>query len=180
MQGRAGQLMAGFDARRRGYFTPSEDEETRHLLVSYWQSRNALIELVYSFLDSRQLPEEMRPAGFLAAFTGALVLVDAARFLRENFHDRPIVRKKLNEPEPYFGIPAGTYATVPRSPTSPLHPWHLHHAVRYFDENQAALRGLARGGPLEPLLRIVDSLQNRIQIGVRDDARALLRAHVRK
>ena len=30
----------------RGYFTPSEDEEVRHLLVSYWQSRNALLELV--------------------------------------------------------------------------------------------------------------------------------------
>jgi hypothetical protein len=180
MQERARQLMAGFDASQRGYFTPSEDEETRHLLVSYWQSRNALIELVYSFLDNRQLPDEMRPAGFLVAFTGALVLVDAARFLRENFHDRPIVRKKLNEPEPYFGIPAGTYDTVQRSLTSPVHAWHLYHAVRYFDENQAELRGLARGEPLEPLLRIIDSLQNRIQVGVREYARARLRADVRK
>src|SRR5260221_10512923 len=157
MQQRALELKAGLEASRRGYFTPSEDEETRHLLVSYLQSRNALIELVYTFLDDTQFPDEMRTAGFLVAYSGALVLVDAARFLRESFHDRPIVRKKLNEPEPYFGIPEGTYDTIQRSLTSPVHAWHLYHAVRYFDENQAALRALARGGPLEPLLQIIDS-----------------------
>ncbi len=180
MQERAWQLKAGFEASHRGYFTPSEDEETRHLLVSYWQSRNALIELVYSFLDDNQLPDEMRPAGFLVAYSGALVLVDAARFLRENFHDRPIVREKLNEPEPYFGIPEGTYDTIQRSLTSPVHAWHLYHAVTYFDENQTALRALARGEPLEPLVRIIDSLQSRIQVGVREFARARMRVDVRR
>src|SRR5258708_35973858 len=105
MQERALQLKNAFIASQRGYFTPSEDEETRHLLVSYWQSRNALIELVYSFLDDNQLPDEMRPAGFLVAFRGAPALVDPARFLRGNFHDRRVVREKLHQPAPYFRIP---------------------------------------------------------------------------
>ena len=180
MQERALQLKTGFDASQRGYFTPSEDEETRHLLVSYWQSRNALIELVYSFLDDNRLPAEAGPAGFLVAFAGALVLVDAARFLRENFHDRPIVRHKLNEPEPYFGIPEGTYDAIQRSLTSPVHAWHLYHAVMYFDENQVALRALGRDPALAPLLAVIDSLQDRIQVGVRQYARARLRADVRR
>jgi hypothetical protein len=181
MQERALQLKNAFIASQRGYFTPSEDEETRHLLVSYWQSRNALIELVYSFLDdATPLSDDMRPASFLVAFSGALILVDGARFLRENFHDRPIVRRKLNEPEPHFGIPEGTYDTIQRSLTSPLHAWHLYHAVTYFDENQVALRALARGEPLEPLMRIIDSFQDRIQVGVREFARARLRVNVRR
>jgi hypothetical protein len=114
------------------------------------------------------------------AFAGALVLVDAARFLRENFHDRPIVRHKLNEPEPYFGIPEGTYDAIQRSLTSPVHAWHLYHAVMYFDENQVALRALGRDPALAPLLAVIDSLQDRIQVGVRQYARARLRADVRR
>src|SRR5262245_29814464 len=181
MQERALELKNAFIASQLGYFTPSEDDETRHLLVSYWQSRNAFIELVYSFLDDASpLSDDMRPASFLVAFSGALVLVDAARFLRENFHDRPIVRQKLNEPEPHFGIPEGTYDTIQRSLTSPVHAWHLYHAVTYYDENQVALQALARGGSLEPLVQIIDSLQARIQVGVREYARARLRVNVRR
>src|SRR5262245_51122859 len=152
LQSAAGRLVASFEASKRGYFTPTEDEEVRHMLVSYWQSRNALIELVYSFLDDTRLRAEARPAAFLVAFAGALVLVDAARFLRERFHDRPIVREKLNEPEPWFGIPEGTYDTIQRSLTSPVHVWHLYHAVRYFDEHEAQLRALARVEPLADVL----------------------------
>ena len=147
MQDRAFQLKNAFVASHRGYFTPSEDDETRHLLVSYWQSRNALIELVYSFLDDASpRSADMRPASFLVAFSGALVLIDAARFLRENFHDRPVVRQKLNEPEPHFGIPEGTYDAIQRSLTSPVHAWHLYHAVTYYDENQAALCAMRAAG----------------------------------
>ena len=51
-------------ASTRGYFTPSEDEEVRHLLVSYWQSRNALYDLVISLRDG-QRNYQYRPRGDL-------------------------------------------------------------------------------------------------------------------
>ena len=38
-------------ASERGYFIPVEDEEVRHLLVAYWQSRNALVEVVTTYKD---------------------------------------------------------------------------------------------------------------------------------
>lgn len=180
MQDRARRLKAGWEASHRGYFTPSEDDDARHLLVSYWQSRNALIELVYWFLEDTRVPTEARPASFLVAFTGALVLVDAARFLRENFHDRPIVRDKLNEPEPHFGIPEGTYDTIQRSLTSPVHVWHLYHAVKYFDEHETEFRDLAHDEQLAPLIGIVDQLQDRIQVGVREYALARVRVNARR
>jgi hypothetical protein len=113
-------------ASSRGYFTPTEEDEVRALLVSYWQARNALLELVASLrLDAERSPEE-RAATFLVGFAGALVLVDAARFLRETVHDRPLVRQKLNEPAPAFGIPAGVYDTVQQSLVSARNGWRLY------------------------------------------------------
>ena len=100
----AKHLLVTLSVSKRGYFTPTEDEEVRHLLVSYWQARNALIELVYQFQKDEELRHEHRPAAFLVAFAAALVLIDAARFLRENLHDRHVVRAKLNEPEEAGGI----------------------------------------------------------------------------
>ena len=100
----AGILSEAASSSDRGYFTPSEDEEVRHLLVSYWQSRNALLELVLEMKDAQHID-----SNFLVGFAGALVLVDAGRFLRDEFDDRPVVRGKLNEPAPHFGIPEGLY-----------------------------------------------------------------------
>jgi len=167
-----------FAADEPGYCTPTEDEEVRHLLVSYWQSRNALVELVSQFhADTTALADAWRPAGFLVAYAGALCLVDAARFLREAFRHRPIFRAKLNEPEPQFGIPNGTFDTIQRSLTSPVHAWHLYHAARYFDQHQASLRAVAGEDPLASVLDLIDRLRHHLQ--VRLDQYAVQRARDR-
>ena len=157
----AQRLIESYSASKRGYFTPTEDDEVRHLLVSYWQSRNALIELVGSFCDNQDQPKTDRPSGFLIAYAGALVLVDAARFMREQLHDRPVVRAKLNETEPHFGIPEGTYDTVQKSLTSPKHAWHLNYATRYFDQHSAELFELAGTEPVAPMIEIIKRLEER-------------------
>lgn len=176
----AKHLLATLSVTKRGYFTPTEDEEVRHLLVSYWQARNALIELVYQFKDDQELRGEHRPAGFLVAFAAALVLIDAARFLRENLHDRHVVRAKLNEPEPHFGIPQGTYDTVQASLTSPIHVWHLYHAVQYWKEQQGELREFGKDPLVAPLLEIIERLRARLKVGVGDYATARLRLRTRQ
>ena len=162
---RATELLNTFQSSTRGYFTPTEDEQTRHLLVSYWQSRNALFELVSSFHRVDRFESEEQPIALLIAYSGALVLVDVARFLRENCHHRPVVREKLNEPEPYFGIPEGTYDLVQKSLTSPVHAWHLYHASVYVREHRPQLSSLINGSAdFEELLEIVGRLQNRLDI----------------
>lgn len=174
------QLAKAATASRRGYFTPTEDEETRHLLVSYWQSRNALIEVVLSFHQDEDLPDEHRPAGFLVAYAGALVLVDAARFLRDQFHERPIVRSKLNQPEPQFGILEGTYDRIQKSLTSPVHAWHFYHAARYLEEHRRSLREAAADPTLAPLLEIIDRLQERAAVSIGRYAVARIRVRARE
>lgn len=176
----ARQLAKAATASQRGYFTPTEDEETRHLLVSYWQSRNALIEVVLSFHQNEDLPDELRPTGFLVAYAGALVLVDAARFLRDQFHERPIVRSKLNEPEPQFGILEGTYDRIQKSLTSPVHAWHLYHAVRYLEEHRQPLREAAADPAMAPLMEIIDRLHERVAVGVGQYAVARIRVIARE
>ena len=170
-------VLGSFGGSERGYFTPAEDDAVRHLLVSYWQSRNALIELVLSLRDFQKMPEESRSPAFLVAYAGALVLVDAARFLRDHFHDNAVARRKLNAPEPEFGIVEGTYERVQKSLTSPVHAWHLYHAAEYFDRHKDELQSLAAGTPLEGMVELIRRLQERIDIS---PARyALTRARVR-
>jgi hypothetical protein len=180
LKARVTELLELFRASERGYFTPSEDDEARHLLVSYWQSRNAVWEVIRTSQQQMEsLPAEIRPAAFLVAYSGALALVDVARYLRNHFQNRPVVRQKLNEAEPAFGIPAGTYDRIQKSLTSPLHAWHLYHAVRFHQEHQADLSGLARQNPnLQPLWEIVRTLQPQVEVGIRRyaRARALVRA----
>lgn len=180
LRAQASRLLAEFGASQRGYFTPTEDEQVRHLLVSYWQSRNALAEVVHGLLQSARTPEGAGPATFLIAFAGALVLVDAARFLRENVHERPIVRQKLNEPEPHFGIPPGTYETVQKSLTSPIHAWHLYYAWKYYGQHRADLRSLGKDPQMAALLELVEHLHPRLDVGLREYTLARTRVHVRR
>jgi hypothetical protein len=184
-------LLAAGAASERGYFTPSEDERVRHLLISYWQSRNALIELVVTLHrtssstdetehESRPLSDRERAAAFVVAWAGALVLVDAARFLRQNCPGRPIVLKKLNEPEPHFGIPSGTYDRIQSSLTSPVHAWHLYHAREYWNNNLPLLVDISRGTELEPLIEIARRTLSLHEIDLQQYAVDRLRTRARQ
>jgi len=165
-------------ASTRGYFTPSEEEEIRHLLVSYWQSRNALYELVISLHDDKDVARTNHEATFLIAYAGAILLVDAARFLHDTFNDNPIVKDKINEPEPTFGIPEGVYATVQKSLTNPIHAWHLSHAMKYFKTHRADFQQLGRDELLRPVLDVIHRLEHRLEISTRRYAHARFRVRL--
>lgn len=166
--------------RERGFFSPSEDEAARQLLVSYWMARAALFDVAIGYRDAAEIPPALRPTRFLIAYTAAILLVDAARFLREQYHDRPIVRAKLNEGDLNFGIPAESYDTVQRSLTSPIHLWHLYHAVRYHEEHADELRSLAADPLLALLVDVLDRLGDRLHVSVLDFATARIRARTRQ
>ena len=174
------RLRDQFNVRTRGYFSPSEDDAARQLLVSYWMARTALFDVVLSLRDTEHVPASLRPARFLIGYSAALLLVDAARFLRENYHDQPAIRAKLNEPDRRFGIPPESYDTVQRSLTSPVHVWHLYHAVRFQEEHAVELRSLAADPLLAPLVEVVQRLGPRLQVSVYEVAKARLRARTRQ
>ncbi len=174
------RLRDQFNVRERGFFSPTEDEAARQLLISYWMARTALFEVVLDYRGAEVYPAALRPTRFLIGYSAALLLVDAARFLRENYHDQPVIRAKLNEPEPHFGIPPESYDTVQRSLTSPVHVWHLYHAVRYHEEQAGELHALAADPLLAPLLDVVDRLGPRLQVSVYEFAKARIRVRTRQ
>jgi len=171
----ARELAERVSASERGYFTPDEEDDVRALLVSYWQARNALFELITSFRTDTELNHADRSAAFLTAFAAAVVLVDAARFLRETVHDRPLVRQKLNQPAPEFDIEGGVYDRVQESLVSSRNAWHLYHAVQYYQENEPQLRERAADSELAPVVEIIDRLKHRLDVSLAQFTRAKLR-----
>ena len=175
LQSDARNLVGQIQPQRRGYAIPEEDNQMRALLVSYCQARNALLELIQTLQSEAQRDASQYRVIFLTAFSAALVLVDAARFLREMVEQRDVVREKLNEAAPEFGIPAGVYDKVQDSLLNPRHAWHLYHAIAYLDAHESELRELATRPDLLPLLAIIDRLRHRLDVSVATYSQARLR-----
>ncbi|MAE66051.1 MAG: hypothetical protein CMJ18_17400 [Phycisphaeraceae bacterium] len=168
-------------ARDRGYFTPTEDEQTRRLVVSYTQSRNALLDLVFTLKQQREDSGTDHPLLFLVGFTAAAVLVDAARFGRERFGDSEVIREKLNEAEPHFGIPPGTYDAVMLSLTSPVNAWLLYQAGEHFEEHRAEIETTARVEPLmQDVWKLLQSLHHRVEVSATEYAAARVGVRARQ
>ncbi|MFP6678373.1 MAG: YiiX/YebB-like N1pC/P60 family cysteine hydrolase [Pirellulaceae bacterium] len=173
---RATELTAAARAQHRGYFVPEEGLEVMSILASYWSGRNALLELIHDYRTDFAADGPPKDIAFLTAFSAALVLVDAARYLRESFHDLELVRAKLNEAAEEFGIPAGSYDQVQRSLFDPRHAWHLYHAIHYFQANRDLLEKQCSQPPFASLWSVVTSLEHRLDVPISRYARASLRA----
>lgn len=171
----AAVLADSSNAVGRGFFSAAEDEQVEALLVSYWQSRSALFDLIGECRDFAERQTGERETAFLVGFAAALILVDAARFLRDKTENQPVIRRKLNQPVPTFNIPGGTYDTIQRSLLSARHAWHLYHALRYFDENETRLREFVRARGLTDVLAVIDRLRQRINVRLEQFARSRLR-----
>ncbi len=167
-------------AQERGYFAPEEELRMRALQLSYWKSRGALLELIAECRADVQRDREYSPKVFLVAMSAAMLLVDAARWLREHFHDRPVVRRKFNEAAPEFGIPAGTYDQVQQSLVGIRHAWHLFHALCYLDENEAALEEFATDEPYRQLFSIIRHHRERLDVPIAQFAKARVRMRSRR
>lgn len=161
----AAKLANEISTNEQGVFRPDQEKAVLDLLVGYWQSRNALLELVYGIKDDDGTYDDNDDRLFLIGFAGALVLLDAAMFLLEFCEDRPVVRAKLNEPNQELGIPIGVYNRVQASLHGVKNAWHLHNAVTYFRQNEKRIcERCAHDKSIEPLLAVVEQLRHRIDI----------------
>ncbi|MFN7732767.1 MAG: YiiX/YebB-like N1pC/P60 family cysteine hydrolase [Pirellula sp.] len=177
----AADAMAAYAATLdRDYLTPTEDEAARRMLVTYWQLRNALLEIVHELRGFGKRDRKLYKRMFLPGYAGALVLVDAARFLRDRFHRWPLIRAKLNEPEPAFGIPAGVYDTTQSSWTKPQHIWELFDAAAYYRKHASTWNASREVPEMAALLDIIERLTGRLQITWGDYAKVRLRFRARQ
>lgn len=151
----------------RGYFSASEDDQVTALVASYCQTRSAALDLIHDLRRNQPTEDPGRSLFFLLGYSTALLLVDAARFLRDETEGRPVVRRKLNQPVPAFGIAGGTYDTVQRSLLSTRNAWRLYQARTWYEHDRDHLLDVARDQNTEDLVAIIDELSERVDVSRR-------------
>jgi len=104
---------AGLLAGERSYYRQEDDDEIRRMLVSYLSFRAALLRTVWKYQRHAQLTDEaIRLRALLLHYTSAAVAYEyAARFVLA-FEGQETAIRKLNEPEPVWDLPAGTYDRI--------------------------------------------------------------------
>lgn len=161
MREQALELYRDLGTGARGYFSPDEDELVLGLWVSYHKSRAALLEVVDTIQRSVGKPNEHVISEFTVAFAASLVLIDAARFLRELFGQDEIVRRKLNESQLNYGIRQGSFDAIQMSLTDPFNGLKIREATLFHDQHAEQIRAEARSTP--QLRRLIEVIDNRIE-----------------
>jgi hypothetical protein len=100
--------------------------------------------------------------------------------MRDRFHGSALIRRKLNEPEPGFGIPGGLYNSIQESWTNPNHMWHMFAAARYFEKNRKRLDSLRCDPESASLIDIIEQLASRLRLSWSDYAKFRLRFRIRQ
>ena len=180
LRGEAERLQEALQARERGFFTPIEDDQVTHLWVSYHKSRNALLELIEGTRQAVGRAKEEHTAEFTIAYGAALILIDAARSLRDLFAENSLVRRKLNESYASFGIDKGSFDAIQMSLTDPVNAVRLKSARDFFDSHEATIRqSAANHSELGEVLGVIDELGDRVRVSSARylKARAVDRGH---
>ena len=164
----ATHLQSVFDTRERGYFSPSEDEQVEHLWVSYHGSRAALLEIVQVIRSEVGKASREQIGQFTLAYAATLILVDAARSLRDLFGKNDLVRRKLNEAFDDFRIPAGSFDEIQLSLTDPGNALQIRSANDFYEQNQDYIRGCAEDDEtLAAVVDVIEKLRDATDVGKR-------------
>lgn len=159
-------LYHGLKTGERGYFTPSEEELVQGLWISYFKSRSALLELIDSIRATVGSPSRHALSEFTIAFAAALVLVDAARFLRDKFGKDEIVRRKLNEANLHYGIAKGSFDQIQMSLTDPLNAVKIREATNFYDQyHERICEGVRAKAGLERLVGVIETRIESVRVG---------------
>ena len=97
-------------AESRNHFRPEEEDRIRSMFMSYLAYRAALLRLVVNYAGYQSVHDpEIKARCFLIGYAAACMVYDASSKLVVDYRDDAVARKKLNEPEPCWGIPAGMF-----------------------------------------------------------------------
>ncbi|MBK1834616.1 YiiX/YebB-like N1pC/P60 family cysteine hydrolase [Roseibacillus ishigakijimensis] len=146
-------------AQARGYYLPDEDERLREVFARYLELRTALRTVVARmepWVDrGEELDKNLRLSVFLVGFTAACFLVRSGIFIINMASEHRVVRRKLDEAEPRYGIPRKTFTEVYRLQSSVRRMWKFHEAWQFYQKHRTevlALRSDSALGPVAVLL----------------------------
>ena len=164
--GMARELADAEAAQARGYFWPDEDERLRELYARYLSLRLALLDAIH---DIQQLIDQLdktaesehrwraRLRAFLVGYLAAAVLMRSASFIVDLASNRSVVRKKLDEAEPRYGIPAKSFTAVYKNFGSYRSMWRFHCATRFYEVHAEDIASLADDREMADLIELLDA-----------------------
>jgi len=98
---------------QRSYYDPSDDDEIRRMVSTFLALRSVALRLAWTYERHGRLePGSNRTRAARLHAAGLLISHDmAARFVQA-FADDPVARRKLNEAEPRWDLPGGTFDSM--------------------------------------------------------------------
>jgi len=166
-------------AQGRGYYEPDEDERLREVFARYLGVRAVLWETIEGLLPvvdtKKEIPWEQRLRAFGTGFCAAALLVRAATFLAEFVGDRPVVRRKLDEAEPRYGIERKSFSRIYRRLASARWMWRCHEAARFYEVHREDLGEVMGEEPFRAVLDLLRDHEPMIEARRRDYVKRKLR-----
>jgi hypothetical protein len=126
-------------ANGRTYYSPEEDSRIRQMFMSYLSYRTELLRMLAKYSGFQAVPDpDLQARCFLVGFASAVTVFENTLKLVRTFEGNPHARRKLNEPEPAWGIPAQMFDQLHRHVTSPRNHRHCTEMGAYFRHQRAA------------------------------------------
>jgi len=116
LEGAANQFRGEFDSGKRSFLNPEDTDEIDRLMLTYLNCRNELLRFVWKYRAAGTLSEPVpRLRSSLLVLGSGCALYQSASKLVAMFDDAPNARRKLNEPDPTWGIPEGMFDTIEKN-----------------------------------------------------------------
>ena len=146
-------------AQERGYYLPDEDERLRETFAQYLEVRTALRGVVarmepwVDMVKTLERRDQIRV--FIIGFTAACFLVRSGLFMIYMAEGRRVVRRKLDEGEPRYGIPRKAFTEVYKLQSSVRRMWKFYEAWQFYDRNRAELYELDEDAELGEIVSLL-------------------------
>ncbi len=128
-------------AEGRDYYLPEEDDRIRWQFMSYLSYRAALLRLVATYAGFEVVHDrELKARCFMVGYAAAMTTFRASLQLITTYRDKPLARRKLNEPEEKWGIPAGMFDRIYESVTNDRNVEFAAEMAAYFEHKRRKWR----------------------------------------
>jgi hypothetical protein len=152
------ELMIVERAQERGWFTPDEDEQIRTRYGQYLTARMALLSTLQQ-IETMLLGLKRQWADhlpyFATAFAAASLMVRGSSFIVELARSRPVVWKKLDEPEQRFGLPRSTFTALHKAATDRKRKRQFLDAQAFYRSHREEILSLGQQEPFTGLIEIL-------------------------
>jgi 1-acyl-sn-glycerol-3-phosphate acyltransferase len=138
LEARVTQLKQEFESGRRDFYRQADDDALHQTMLSYLSCRTTLLGFIWKYQRHAELSDARnRLRASLAQLTSAASLADASLRMVLQFRTSSTAVRKLNEPEPSWGLPPGLFETVKRNLISSRTRRYLSESIKSWQQAQA-------------------------------------------